>query len=155
MYFPSLSFVQLCVTTCCVLLIFLITKLFAGLINSQFSPLRAIPGPPGGHLITGHLDEMAKCETDRAECHERWFREYGHVIVYKSILFVSIIPLAFVGVCANSKQSDRLATTDPKALNHILGNSFAYFKPDAIRLTLGRLIGEGLCEPESIVTLIC
>ncbi|KAG8819325.1 hypothetical protein FRC19_009861 [Serendipita sp. 401] len=109
-----------------VLLCIPIFKLLTILIRPYFSPLRELRGPPGGSWITGHINDMLKSEKDRAECHLLWEKEYGHVYVYKSLL-----------------NGDRLTTTDPKALNHILANPMIYYKPAHLRLTVGQLIGEG------------
>ncbi|KAG8752319.1 hypothetical protein FRC14_007141 [Serendipita sp. 396] len=114
-----------------VLLCIPIFKLLTILIRPYFSPLRELRGPPGGSWITGHINDMLKSEKDRAECHLLWEKEYGHVYVYKSLL-----------------NGDRLTTTDPKALNHILANPMIYYKPAHLRLTVGQLIGEGLIFAE-------
>lgn len=106
-------------------------KLASILLRPYFSPLRELPGPPGGSWITGHISEMNSSENDRAACHLRWVKQYGHVFVYKSLL-----------------NSDRLSTVDPKALNHILANPMIYYKPSHLRLTVGQLIGEGLIFAE-------
>jgi len=65
-----------------------IVKLVSILIRPYFSNLRDLPGPPGGSWITGHISELNRSETDRAECHLKWLEEYGHVFVYKSLLNV-------------------------------------------------------------------
>jgi hypothetical protein len=69
-----------------------ILKLVALLIKPYFSNLRDLPGPPGGGWITGHIPDMNKSETDRAECHLNWIKQYGHVFVYKSLLNVRALP---------------------------------------------------------------
>ncbi|KAG8804095.1 hypothetical protein FRC17_006042, partial [Serendipita sp. 399] len=114
-----------------VLLLTPIFKLITILIRPYFSPLRELRGPPGGSWITGHINDLNRSEKDRAECHLNWVKEYGHVYVYKSLL-----------------NGDRLTTTDPKALNHILANYMNYYKPVQLRLTVGQLIGEGLIFAE-------
>ncbi|KIM28249.1 hypothetical protein M408DRAFT_329595 [Serendipita vermifera MAFF 305830] len=108
-----------------------IIKLVSILVKPYFSNLRDLPGPPGGSWVTGHISELNRSETDRAECHLNWLKEYGHVFVYKSLL-----------------NSDRLTTVDTKALNHILASPMVYYKPSHLRLTLGQLIGEGLIFAE-------
>ena len=39
---------------------------------------------------------------------------------------------------------NRLYTTDTKAINHVLMNSYIYQKPEAIRYSLGRILGDGI-----------
>jgi hypothetical protein len=40
-------------------------------------------------------------------------------------------------------QMDRLFTMDTKAINHILVNSYDYWKPEGIRYTASRIFGRG------------
>jgi hypothetical protein len=80
------------VWTAVLLLIIAIVKLAAILLTPYLSNMRDLPGPPGGSWITGHIDELNKSETDRAECHLRWIQQYGHVYVYKSLLNVRFSP---------------------------------------------------------------
>jgi len=76
------------------LLLFPILKLAILLVKPYFSNLRELPGPPGGSWITGHIHEMNRSETDRAECHLNWLKQYGHVFIYKSLLNVSAFSIA-------------------------------------------------------------
>ena len=41
-------------------------------------------------------------------------------------------------------KTDRIFTTDPKALNHVLSNSEIYQKPPVIRYLLRQVVGDGL-----------
>lgn len=50
--------------------------------------MRALPGPAGGSWLTGHINDINRSERDRAECHLKWAKEFGHVYVYKSLLNV-------------------------------------------------------------------
>lgn len=43
----------------------------------------------------------------------------------------------------------RLYTTDTKALNHVLMNSYIYQKPAVARYNLGRVVGSGAYIPSS------
>ncbi|PVG01568.1 cytochrome P450 [Serendipita vermifera] len=108
-----------------------ILKLLTTYIRPYFSELRQLPGPSGGSWITGHVADLNRSQTDRAECILEWSKQYGHVFAYKSLL-----------------NSNRLVTTDPKALNHILANYMTYYKPEHLRLAVGQLIGEGLIFAE-------
>jgi hypothetical protein len=85
-YLPSAGFTAL--WTIVALFLIPILKLVALLVQPYFSNLRDLPGPPGGGWITGHIPDMNKSETDRAECHLNWIKQYGHVLVYKSLLNV-------------------------------------------------------------------
>ena len=55
-----------------------------------------------------------------------------------------------------SQQLTRLYTTDTKALNHVLMNSYIYQKPEAARYNLGRIVGPGahLSIPYHLVTQV-
>lgn len=64
-------------------------KLASIFVYPYFSNMRSLPGPAGGKWFTGHLDQLLKSETDRAECHLDWTKKYGHVYVYKSLLNVN------------------------------------------------------------------
>ncbi len=48
-------------------------------------------------------------------------------------------------------KEDRLYTTDTKALNHILMNSYIYQKPDASKYNLTRIVGGGVLVAEEEV----
>jgi hypothetical protein len=85
-YLPSAGVTALC--TIVALFLIPILKLVALLVQPYFSNLRDLPGPPGGGWITGHIPDMNQSETDRAECHLNWIKQYGHVFVYKSLLNV-------------------------------------------------------------------
>jgi hypothetical protein len=147
--FPSTGVAVL--WTIAALLLIPILKLASLLIKPYFSNLRDLPGPPGGGWITGHIPDMNKSETDRAECHLNWLKQYGHVLVYKSLLNVRASfnkNYVVSRILMENFQSDRLVTVDPKALNHILANPMIYYKPAHLRLTLGQLIGEGTFQPD-------
>ncbi|KAG8750764.1 hypothetical protein FRC14_000249 [Serendipita sp. 396] len=96
------------------------------LIKPLFSPMRSIKSPPGGSFVLGHMPISRKVPTVGA-WHRDQLRKYGHVFVYK-VFF----------------NQDRLCTTDPKALQHVLNNSFIYQKPSENRYILSRLLGNGL-----------
>jgi hypothetical protein len=86
------------VWTAVLLFVIPIVKLAAILLAPYFSNMRDIPGPPGGSWITGHIGELNKSDTDRAECHLRWIQQYGHVYVYKSLLNVRLYLSLFTGM---------------------------------------------------------
>ncbi|KAJ7284064.1 cytochrome P450 [Mycena rebaudengoi] len=94
------------------------------------SPIQRLPGPNGGHWLYGKFKEL----TEDSTLEEQWAQQYGSVLKYNG----------FLGAA-------RLQTTDTKALNHVLMNSYVYQKPDANRYTLGRIIGPGLFVVEEDV----
>jgi hypothetical protein len=83
-----------------------ILKLLTTYIRPYFSELRQLPGPPGGSWITGHVADLNRSQTDRAECILEWSKQYGHVFAYKSLLNVSrrfICPVYFSSHVCNSR----------------------------------------------------
>ncbi|KAJ7118957.1 cytochrome P450 [Mycena epipterygia] len=100
------------------------------LIYQEFnSPLRHLPGPQSSHFFYGNFKEIWKAEN--SVLHEQWVREYGPTLKYKG----------FFGLT-------RLYTTDTKALNHFLTNSYIYQKPEPSRYTLSRIVGPGVLVAE-------
>ncbi|KAF9036827.1 cytochrome P450 [Panaeolus papilionaceus] len=93
------------------------------------SPLRGLPGPPSPSLLWGNMREIY--EAENSVLHEKWVEEYGTTITYKS----------FFGM-------RRLYTTDTKAINHILMNSYTYQKPGAARYQLSQILGSGVLVVE-------
>ncbi|KAG8845041.1 hypothetical protein FRB91_002109 [Serendipita sp. 411] len=102
-------------------------------IRPIFSPMRSLKGPPGGSWLFGHLPQTRDVPAV-GDWHRDQLRKHGHVFVYKGLL-----------------NQDRLCTTDPKALQHVLNNSFVYQKPHEARYSLSRLVGEGLLFVEGDV----
>ncbi|KAJ6630229.1 cytochrome P450 [Mycena sp. CBHHK59/15] len=103
-----------------------VLKLFCQEFNS---PLRHLPGPKPDHWFYGNFREIWKAEN--SVMHEKWVREYGPTLRYKG----------FFGLT-------RLYTTDTKALNHFLVNSYIYQKPAPARYTLSRIVGPGVLVVE-------
>ncbi|KAF8162807.1 cytochrome P450 [Crassisporium funariophilum] len=93
------------------------------------SPLHALPGPASSSFIFGNLKDIWKAEN--SVLHEKWIAEYGSTITYKG----------FFGM-------NRLFTTDTKAINHVLMNSYIYQKPEASRWALTRILGPGVLVVE-------
>ncbi|KJA19222.1 hypothetical protein HYPSUDRAFT_44481 [Hypholoma sublateritium FD-334 SS-4] len=96
------------------------------------SPLRTLRGPPNPSLLFGNMGPIQKSEN--AGLHEQWTAEYGHTFTYKMMFL-----------------EDRLYTTDTKALNHILMNSYIYQKPAASKYNLTRIVGGGVLVAEEDV----
>ena len=68
--------------------------------------------------------------------------EYGTTFRYRGPLHVSRRFL-FCGHAQALLQMDRLFTIDTKAINHVLMNSYDYWKPEGIRYTASRIFGKG------------
>lgn len=90
------------------------------LYRQRRSPLRLLSGPPAPSLLLGNLEEMHDQENNALLA--RWGAAYGCAYVYRG----------FLGGC-------RLLTTDPVAVAHVLGNAYAYPKPDFVRDSLASM----------------
>ncbi|RXW20256.1 hypothetical protein EST38_g5603 [Candolleomyces aberdarensis] len=96
---------------------------------NRTSPLRHLPGPPNKGFIWGNLKEIM--DSENSELHEKWIEEYGRTISYRGLFGMN-----------------RLYTTDLKAINHVLMNSYIYQKPAPARYQLGQILGEGVLVVE-------
>ncbi|KAJ7891297.1 cytochrome P450 [Mycena olivaceomarginata] len=106
---------------------------FFSLIYREFnSPLKFLPGPKSSHFFYGNLRDIWKAEN--SVLHEQWVREYGSTLKYKG----------FFGLT-------RLYTTDSRALNHFLTNSYIYQKSAPARYSLARIVGPGVLVAEEDV----
>ncbi|KAJ3480225.1 hypothetical protein NLI96_g8501 [Meripilus lineatus] len=115
---------------------FVAYKVLPILLEPFLTPLRRIPGPPNASWLWGNLKEIRE-GSEPGGTTRKYLEKYGHVARYK--LFLS---------------SDRLLTTDAKALNHVLTHSAEYQKPDHTRAFLLRIFGEGLLFAEGSIFLI-
>ncbi|KAI8460514.1 cytochrome P450 monooxygenase [Phakopsora pachyrhizi] len=98
--------------------------------RSPRSSISVLPGPPSTSVFFGNLLEIFKHEIGAP--HEKWFAEYGPAICFR----------VWGG-------ATRLATIDPKALDHILlKHSYAYPKPDFLRRILTKTLGEAILSSE-------
>ncbi|VDB85604.1 unnamed protein product [Peniophora sp. CBMAI 1063] len=89
------------------------------------SPLARLPSPPSPSLLLGNLAAIADQENN--DVMTSWTRIYGSTFTYRG----------FIG-------GRRLLTTDPLALNHILGHAYEYPKPEFVRASLSAMVaGEG------------
>ncbi|KZV68786.1 cytochrome P450 [Peniophora sp. CONT] len=89
------------------------------------SPLARLPSPPSPSLLLGNLAAIADQENN--DVMTNWTRIYGSTFTYRG----------FIG-------GRRLLTTDPLALNHILGHAYEYPKPEFVRASLSAMVaGEG------------
>jgi cytochrome P450 len=70
-------------------------------------------------------------EAEHSVAHEKWFKEYGHVIQYPMFLGIR-----------------RVCPYDARAINHILMHSSRYHKPEMLRGELGSILGQGLLNAE-------
>lgn len=101
------------------------------LFRQRISPLRLLPRPPTPSFLTGNLVELH--DQENTGLLSRWTAAYGPSFCYRGFLGGS-----------------RLITTDPRAIAHILGNAYAYPKPDFIRDSLATMAAghEGLLTVE-------
>ncbi|KAJ3514175.1 hypothetical protein NLJ89_g2525 [Agrocybe chaxingu] len=120
---------ELLVSFLATIVAYFVFKTFKFLYAEWTSPLHALYGPPSTSFIYGNIKEISDAEN--SVLHEKWVEEYGPTLKYK----------AFFGM-------NRLYTTDPKALNHILMNSMIYQKPEAARYNLSRILGNGVLVVE-------
>ncbi|KAI0083795.1 cytochrome P450 [Irpex rosettiformis] len=98
-------------------------------IRNFTSPLHALPGPPSTHFFWGVMKDIFKVE--HSVLQEQWMDQYGPTISYTGMLGIP-----------------RLWTVDPRAINHILTNSYAYQKTSESRFVLARVVGPGLLVAE-------
>ncbi|KAJ6529848.1 cytochrome P450 [Mycena capillaripes] len=91
------------------------------------SPLRDLPGPKGGNVITGHFRQLL----NDYNLAEKWWREFG--TNYQSRGFF---------------HTRDLYTTDTKALTHILVNDHIYQKGPVAFKVLTHFLGNGLLTVE-------
>lgn len=107
-----------------------ISKLFYLIIvRPLISPLRNLPGPGRGNLISGNLQRIFTEEPGIGQ--REWLSE-APVVRYFGML-----------------GSDRLLFSDPVALNYILQTkSYDYPKPEQVRSNLTRILGKGILFAE-------
>ncbi|KIK04008.1 hypothetical protein K443DRAFT_676319 [Laccaria amethystina LaAM-08-1] len=102
----------------------------AGIVYREWSsPLRVLPGTKNPSFIYGDLKELWE-EEDKGTS-GILVEKYGTTFRYKSLFGIS-----------------RLYTTDTKALNHILMNSYDYEKLPESRVALTNILGAGLLVVE-------
>ncbi|KAJ6566143.1 cytochrome P450 [Mycena capillaripes] len=93
------------------------------------SPLRNVPGPKSEHWFLGNRRQIYKNIEDDQE--GLWTIQYGRTVRINSFLGFS-----------------QLLTTDTKAVQHIISNSYVYQKPAMGRHFLGRVVGPGVLVVE-------
>ncbi|KAH8119398.1 cytochrome-450 hydroxylase [Phellopilus nigrolimitatus] len=110
--------------------------LYVLFIEPLFSPLRNLPGPDGnkGLGINGHLPKVLSVKFSRAT-HEEFTSKYGRNVRIKGL----------------GNWEDRLLTTDPVAMAHVMNHTNDYQKPWQSRRVITRLIGEGMLAAEGQV----
>ncbi|KAI0034622.1 cytochrome P450 [Vararia minispora EC-137] len=96
-----------------------------------FSPLARLPSPPSPSFLLGNLAAIADQENN--DVITSWTRTYGSTFTYRG----------FIG-------GRRLLTTDPTALNYILGHAYDYPKPEFVRASLSAMVAgeDGLLTVE-------
>ncbi|KZT57538.1 cytochrome P450 [Calocera cornea HHB12733] len=109
--------------------LYLAYKLYTFLVLPLYSPLRKLSHPDSKSWLWGNMGEIFKAPS--GELHRVWEQEYGQVYAYRQLL-----------------GKWRLSTTDPRALQHILQNAYAYPKPAPVQRNLARIVGSGLLIAE-------
>ncbi|KAJ6600393.1 cytochrome P450 [Mycena vulgaris] len=94
------------------------------------SPLRNVPGPQTDHWFLGNRKQLFDFDGQEG----LWTQQYGRTVRINTLLGFG-----------------QLYTTDSKALQHILSNSYVYQKPAAGRYILGRVVGPGVLIVEEDV----
>ncbi|KAJ7896534.1 cytochrome P450 [Mycena leptocephala] len=95
------------------------------------SPLRNVPGPKSDHWFLGNRKKLLDVDGQKEG---QWAEQYGRTVRINTFLGFG-----------------QLYTTDSKALQHILSNSYVYQKSAAGRYLLGRVVGPGLLIVEEDV----
>lgn len=118
------------------------------LVRPLFSPLRHVPGPPGGSLLLGHAD--AFWEPRKESVIEEWIAKYGHILKFKDFLNVSVsrnyIPPTITSLTTFGcrTQSDHLLILDTRAIQHVLSSAADdYVRPPEIIFLLQDFLGVG------------
>jgi cytochrome P450 len=115
-----------------VLLVYGIFKISTLIYNELTSPLRHIPGPSSPSLIYGSFKQLS--ESNNYTLQDSWINQYGPTIQFKAVL-----------------RDTRAMTTDLKANNYVLFNSYDYQKPRFFSHTLREVFGNGLLVVEGDV----
>ncbi|KAF7351552.1 hypothetical protein MSAN_01587700 [Mycena sanguinolenta] len=105
--------------------------LLKGFYQEYTSPLRNVPGPKSDHWFFGNRRALFN-NFDGQE--GLWTAQYGRTVRINHVFGYS-----------------QLYTTDTKAIQHILSNSYLYEKPAAGRYFLGRVVGPGVLVVEGDV----
>ncbi|KZV67879.1 cytochrome P450 [Peniophora sp. CONT] len=101
-------------------------KLVQILVHPYFSPMRSVDGPPDPD--GSDYDTVLK---DDPLVMERWAREYGSVYKYAAKLKIPT-----------------LASTDARAIAHVLGHPDVYQKPELLQRALRLIFGAGMLTVE-------
>ncbi|KAF8802410.1 cytochrome P450 [Phlegmacium glaucopus] len=115
-----------------ILLVYAIYKISTFIYDEMTSPSRDIPGPLSPSFLYGNFKELSESSNNALQ--EDWLNQYGTTIQYKEML-----------------GRTRILTTDLKAINHILFNSYDYPKPDTVSYTFRQIFGNGVLSVEGDV----
>ncbi|KAF8805907.1 cytochrome P450 [Phlegmacium glaucopus] len=115
---------QLVVSLAGILLSYGIYKISTFIHDEMTSPSHDIPGPPSPSFLYGNSQHQIQ---NNSVLQEGWLNQYGTTIQYKAMLGTS-----------------RLLTTDLKAINYILFNSYDYPKPEDLTYNSRELFGNGV-----------
>ena len=107
------------------LVVYILRPLFHLVRSLCLSPLARLPSPPSPSFLLGNLAAIADQENN--DVLSAWTRIYGSTFTYRG----------FIG-------GRRLLTTDPLALNHILGHAYDFPKPEFVRASISAMVaGDG------------
>ncbi|KAK7016079.1 cytochrome P450 [Favolaschia claudopus] len=110
------------------LILYALLRILKVLYDEHTCALRKVSGPPSQHWLRGNRTQVV----DNLDGREGiWTKEYGHTVRLNGVLGFSM-----------------LYTTDTKALQHVLTNSYICQKSEASRWHLGRLVGPGVLVVE-------
>ncbi|KAF8214829.1 cytochrome P450 [Mycena galopus ATCC 62051] len=104
--------------------------------TERTSPMQSLPGPKSSNWLLGNLQEVMPDQVRALDYlpQVKWTREHGRTIRFNS----------FFGF-------GQMFTLDPKALHHVLSNTYIYQKSEISRYILGKIIGPGILLVEEDV----
>ncbi|KAK6981160.1 cytochrome P450 [Favolaschia claudopus] len=108
--------------------IYVIYALYKLFYDEFTSPLSKLPGPKNDHWLSGNRTQLL---SNVDGCEGLWTKEYGRNVRVNG-------PFGF----------SNLYTTDTRAIQHILSNSYLYQKTPSGRYKLGRIVGPGVLVVE-------
>ncbi|KAI0313701.1 cytochrome P450 [Amylostereum chailletii] len=113
------------------LLAYVLYPLLPICLSLLLSPLSRLPSPPTPSYFLGNLSAIADQENN--DVISAWTRTYGSTFTYRGFI-----------------RGRRLLTTDPAALNWILGHAYDFPKPEFVRASLAAMVAgdQGLLTVE-------
>ncbi|KAJ7362819.1 cytochrome P450 [Mycena albidolilacea] len=125
----SINYLGLAASVAATLGVYALSLLLRVIHKELTSPLRNVPGPKSAHWFLGDHLQLFKIVENGQE--GVWNAQYGRTVRINDFMGFSM-----------------LWTSDTKALQHILSNSYVYQKPEMGRYFLGRVVGPGVLVVE-------